>query len=128
MPNQEIVTVLTMIKQKYERKDYCLECFSQIKLTLIEDHNLSYWKVRIGEKPQKEKFKKTEDFLNLLRAPDIDPGMHYLLSLFLERQKVLQRQKSQGETLIFEWLENGEIFVTKPAPITQSMLLEFTKA
>jgi hypothetical protein len=119
--NEEIVTLLIAKKSGYDRRDLCLKCFAENK-EKFSDQDVSYWKVVIQPKSKKAKFKKSEDFLHLLRTQEMDESAYYLLCLFLERQKVLYKQKENQEELFFECLDTGEIFISKKSPISQETL------
>lgn len=119
--NEEIITLLIPKKSGYDRKDLCLKCFNANKEKFINSE-LSYWKVAIQPRAKKQKFKNAEDFLNQLRSNDMNGGAYYLLCLFLERQKVLHKQKENEEELFFECLDTGEIFIAKKTSINQETL------
>ena len=119
--NDEIITLLIPKKLGFDRKDLCLGCFKKAQ-EKYDKADGSYWKVTIAPKSKKERFKHADDFLNLLRTHEMDASAHYLLCLFLQRQKILHKQKEKGDELFFECLDTGEVFVSKKCALSQESL------
>lgn len=125
---EEIVTLLTPQDEGFERKDLCQNCFEEQKENLLCNDEVSFWKVNLTPKLKKNKrdLQRDEVLLNLLRSysdDGSDPTTVYLLCLFLERQKVLTKQKERkDDTFFFECIETGEVFIAKKTALSQDHL------
>lgn len=114
---------LRLDEEEAERKDYCMQCWSNSKQHMQGNS----WKGVISIKKEKDRKEVSKDQIVWERLKEIketsilEQKTRYMLVLYLERRKILSKQKKisyDKKIACYEHIETGEVICISPVTIS----------